>query len=202
MGLSKLFPNNAVCRKEKNQEFDLWQQRDSEGNAALCHGCQKGASSTSRMMMLCSACPLYWHLDCIETPMAHPANPKKWICPTHVDHFYNPDNVPLGRRFRKVRGSQVVKPVYSRGYKNNGVIEVDDTEEVENENASGWNDMRLYGRVLRLPARGIKLDFIEQYEPFFFLLLLPFHLLLTTTLLHYPITFLIILFSFPCVADD
>ncbi|CAI4219208.1 unnamed protein product [Parascedosporium putredinis] len=101
-------------RKEKNQEFDLWQQRDSEGNAALCHGCQKGASSTSRMMMLCSACPLYWHLDCIETPMAHPANPKKWICPAHVDHFYNPDNVPLGRRFRKVRGSQVVKPVYSR----------------------------------------------------------------------------------------
>lgn len=149
-------------RKEKNQEFDLWQQRDSEGNAALCHGCQKGASSTSRMMMLCSACPLYWHLDCIETPMAHPANPKKWICPAHVDHFYNPDNVPLGRRFRKVRGSQVVKPVYSRGYKNNGMIEVDDTEEVENENASGWNDMRLYGRVLRLPARGIKLDFIEQ----------------------------------------
>lgn len=80
------------------------------------------------------------------------------MCPAHVDHFLD-ENAPLGHRFRKVKGAQVVKPLYSRGNRNNGVIEVEDSGE---EDASGWNDVRLYGRVLRLPARGIKLDFIEQ----------------------------------------
>lgn len=37
-----------------------------------------------------------------------------------------------------------------------------EVEESEGEDASGWNDVRSYGRVMRLPSRGIKLDFIEQ----------------------------------------
>lgn len=113
--------------------------------------------------MPCSACPLYWHLDCLETPAAHPPNPKKWMCPAHVDPFFSESGM-LGRRFRRVRGAQVITPLYTRGNRNNGVIEVEDSEvEVEAEgDASGWKDVRTYGRVMRLPAMGIKLDFIEQ----------------------------------------
>lgn len=124
----------------------------------LCHGCQK-AAAPDKLILPCSACPMWWHLDCLDTPAAHPPNPRKWVCPAHVDRFFD-EGAPLGRRFRKVRGAQAVRPLYRRGNRNNGVIEVEHSE--GEGDASGWNDVRSYGRVVRLPARGIKLDFIEQ----------------------------------------
>ncbi|SPO02850.1 uncharacterized protein DNG_05527 [Cephalotrichum gorgonifer] len=150
-----------LSKKDRNQEFDFFQQRDADGNAILCHGCQKAAAA-DKIIISCSACPLYWHIDCLDTPAAHPPNPRKWVCPAHVDRFFFDENALLGRRFRKVRGAQVIKPVYRRGNRNNGIIEVDDSEEAEGGDASGWKDVKSYGRVLRLPAQGIKLDFIEQ----------------------------------------
>lgn len=125
----------------------------------LCHGCQK-AAAPDKLILPCSACPMWWHLDCLDIPAAHPPNPRRWVCPAHVDRFFD-ESAPLGRRFRKVRGAQAVRPLYWRGNRNNGVIEVENSEEEEG-NASGWNDVRSYGRTVRLPARGIKLDFVEQ----------------------------------------
>lgn len=100
-------------------------------------------------------------MDCLDSPAAHPPNPKKWVCPAHVDHVIR-ENAPLGHQFRKARGAAVVKPLYSRGIRNNGIIEVENSDEEEEKDASGWNDVRSYGRVLRLPSHGIKLDFIER----------------------------------------
>ena len=38
-------------------------------------------------MITCDYCPLSWHMDCIDPPMASMPNPaRKWMCPTHVEH--------------------------------------------------------------------------------------------------------------------
>lgn len=39
-------------------------------------------------MISCDYCSLYWHLDCLNPPLASPPNPtKKWRCPTHIEHI-------------------------------------------------------------------------------------------------------------------
>ena len=152
---------NQCNRKEKKEEIDWFQQRDADGNTVLCHGCEKAAGD-NKPILSCSVCPLYWHLDCLDPPMPHPPNPKKWVCPCHIDPLFVSDP-PLGpaHRFRKIRGAQPIEPAYGRGVRNNGVIEiVDDENSADDE--SGWRDIKVFGRVHRLPASGVKLDFIEQ----------------------------------------
>ncbi|KAF4984024.1 hypothetical protein FZEAL_682 [Fusarium zealandicum] len=149
-------------RKNGYEEVpDFFKQRD-EGQAVLCHGCQKAATDV-RAIIPCSICPLYWHIDCLDPPLAVPPVLKTWRCPTHADETMA-EARPLApaHRFRKVKGAQTITPALPRGIKNNGHIEVDWSNEPETTNDSGWPDPDSFGRTYKLPVKGIILDFIEQ----------------------------------------
>ncbi|KAM5351521.1 hypothetical protein ACJ41O_004244 [Fusarium nematophilum] len=154
----------AKTTKRKNgyEELpDFFKQRD-EGQAVLCHGCQRAATDV-RAIIPCSICPLYWHIDCLDPPLAVPPVLKTWRCPIHADETMS-EFRPLApaHRFRRIKGAQTIAPAVSRGLKNNGYIEVDWSDEPEPTNDSGWPDPDSFGRTYKLPAKGIILDFIEQ----------------------------------------
>lgn len=46
--------------------------------------------------------------------------------------------------------------------RNNGFIEI---EEEESSDETGWSDVKTFGRVYKLPAKGVVLDFISQSVP-------------------------------------
>jgi hypothetical protein len=54
-----------------------------------------------------------------------------------------------------------VKPAFSRGFKNDGHIDVDLSPSDDEDN--GFFNQREYGKVYKLPEEGIKLDFISRY---------------------------------------
>ncbi|PTB67427.1 hypothetical protein BBK36DRAFT_1196583 [Trichoderma citrinoviride] len=140
---------------------DFFKQRE-DGEAVLCHACQKAATEI-RAIIPCSACPLHWHIDCLDPPLAMPPVLKTWRCPAHVDDVLGevPPLAPA-HRFRKLKGGQVITPAFSRGLKNNGHIELDWADEPEETDKSGWRDPDSFGRTYRLQAKGVILDFIEQ----------------------------------------
>ncbi|KAF5026644.1 hypothetical protein F66182_1270 [Fusarium sp. NRRL 66182] len=150
-------------RKNGYEELpDFFKQRD-EGQAVICHGCQKAATNV-RAIIPCSSCPLYWHIDCLDPPLAVPPVLKTWRCPLHPDETMA-EARPLApaHRFRKIKGVQTIVPAISRGIKNNGHIEVDWSDEPpEPVNNSGWPDPGSFGRVYKLPVKSIVLNFIEQ----------------------------------------
>ncbi|GJC80673.1 hypothetical protein ColLi_03511 [Colletotrichum liriopes] len=80
----------------------------------------------------------------------------------HVDDLLAelPKELAPAHRFRKIKGVPAITPAFSRGMKNNGVIEIEE-EESEGEE-TGWNDVKTFGRVYKLPAKGVVLDFISQ----------------------------------------
>lgn len=90
---------------------------------------------------------------------------RTWKCPCHVDDLLAKVPGALGpaHKFRKIKGASVIKPSYARGGVNNGFIEVEDDS--ADEDKSGWREVRSYGRVYKLPAKGIKLDFMSRYVP-------------------------------------
>lgn len=58
-----------------------------------------------------------------------------------------------------------MKPTFSRGFKNDGHIEVElNPSDDEDE---GFFDQKEYGKVYKLPEEGIKLDFISRYVVLF-----------------------------------
>lgn len=151
-------------RRKKNgyeEITDFFKQRE-DGQAVLCHGCQKSATDV-RAIVSCSVCPLHWHLDCLDPPLAVPPVPKTWRCPTHVDDVLTEaPHLGPAHRFRKIKGGQTITPAFSRGLKNNGHIEVDWSDEPEPSDDSGWPDPDSFGYTHKLQSKGIILDFIEQ----------------------------------------
>lgn len=65
---------------------DPLQIRDKHGDIRICFHCNKSAYG-GRMMISCDHCPLHWHLDCLNPPLAsRPPSTRKWMCPNHADH--------------------------------------------------------------------------------------------------------------------
>lgn len=144
-------------KKGYEETPDFFKLRDAEGNAIVCHNCNQSAQH--RAMMQCSkpGCGLYWHLDCTDPPMAHPPPPRAWECPAHAEELLS--SLGPAHRVRKVKGAPPIEQAFPRGMRNNGLIEVVDDDEIDDDD---WHDYESFGRVYRLPARGIKLDFISQ----------------------------------------
>ncbi|RBR19081.1 uncharacterized protein FIESC28_05752 [Fusarium coffeatum] len=160
----EVITSKTTKKKNGYEELpDFFKQRD-EGQAVICHGCQKPATDV-RAIIPCSVCLFYWHIDCLDPPLAVPPVLKNWRCPLHPEEIMA-DVRPLApaHRFRKIKGAQTIVPAFSRGIKNNGHIEVDwsDESDIESTNNSGWPDPDSFGRAYKLPAKGIVLDFIEQ----------------------------------------
>jgi hypothetical protein len=58
-----------------------------------------------------------------------------------------------------VKDAPVIRPTFTRGYVNNGFIDI---EFDDSDNESGWRDFETFGRTVRLSEKGIKLDFLSR----------------------------------------
>ncbi|RAR03239.1 zinc finger phd-type protein [Stemphylium lycopersici] len=169
---------------------------DSDHKVILCTQC--GVSSgNKRQMLKCDFCHAYWHLDCVDPPLANPphisleaSQRDAWKCPRHIDHDLrsgllvqndlNPNDedvemsnaAPVVRVARKVRVRkqlEYIEPTFSRGMRNNGLIEItndpDDDTDGEGNYVFGENDPKdLNSKIFRVPERGVILDFVSKVK--------------------------------------
>lgn len=95
------------------------------------------------------------------------------MCPLHADHelrkvdtsLLDPRNVARRVHIRRPRNAKVIETSLNRGFRNNGVIDVveDDSDDTDSEffEEEASHDESI---VYRLPATGIKLDFIDKVK--------------------------------------
>ena len=115
----------------------------------------------------------------MDPPLANPpyrANNGKprtsWMCPNHIDRELSALNSTVKisneeqpgdvktRKIRRPKNARIVDTALRRGFKNNGLIEIqndpsDEEDETEREEM---------GIVYRLPEKGVKLDFIDRVK--------------------------------------
>jgi len=129
-----------------------------------------------RAIIQCDYCSEHWHLDCLDPPLANPPartwEGKKvhdWMCPLHIDHdLRNVDVSMLAPRrkvhLRRPRNPKVIDTSLTRGLRNNGIVDVLDEESDDSE--SEFYDLETADEavVFRMPASGIKLDFIDKVK--------------------------------------
>ncbi|KAI8605671.1 hypothetical protein EDD21DRAFT_363053 [Dissophora ornata] len=138
---------------------DPLQIRDKHGGIRICFHCNKSAYG-GKMMISCEHCPLHWHLDCLNPPLAsRPPTTRKWMCPNHADHV-------LPRRRRKRRDAVPVQ-AEDPFAPNDGDIEIiEETlpllSRAARVKASLISDPT--GALFRIPERSIKLGFLEKCQ--------------------------------------
>ncbi len=158
---------------------DYTKVKDAKGKTILCFSCGKSSSGT-RMIIPCDFCGEHWHLDCLDPPRTNaPARNQDgqkvhdWMCPLHADHelrnvdtsLLNPRNVARKVHIRKPRNAKVVDTSLTRGFRNNGVVDVVIDDESDDSESEFYDDEAAnQGVVSRLPASGIKLDFIDKVK--------------------------------------
>jgi hypothetical protein len=177
------------------QRPDYTRVLDSDQKPILCTQC--GVSSgNKRQMLKCDFCHEHWHLDCLDPPLANPphisleaSQRDAWRCPRHIEHdlrsgqlYQNDlnelddvemvDAAPVARVARKVRKRKhpkVVEPSFSRGMRNNGLIDIinnpDDDTDGEGNYVFGPDDPKdLNSKVFRIPEKGVILDFVSKVK--------------------------------------
>ncbi|EXJ90919.1 hypothetical protein A1O1_04025 [Capronia coronata CBS 617.96] len=170
--------NNAVKMNRAGfiEEPNYKETRDSKGNLILCYRC--GHTSNGRDIIPCDYCPAKWHLDCVDPPLAVPPRRRAgdkpgatWRCPLHVEH----DLVAVGRqaeaapgelgrmpKLRKPKNAVPLDVPVVRGFRNNGIIEVElMKDEFEFDKTK---EVDMLGKVHRIPEKGIRLDFIDRVK--------------------------------------
>lgn len=73
-----------------------------------------------------------------------------------------PERLAPAHRYRKIKNAPVIEQAYSRGMANNGWIEVEADSSDDDNDAADWRRHKSFGRVFRVPEKGIKLDFIDR----------------------------------------
>ena len=95
------------------------------------------------------------------------------MCPLHADHELRKVDTSLlnprtaGRRvhIRKPRNARVVETSLRRGFHNNGIVDVINDDESDDSESDFYDEgTQGEGVVYRLPASGIKLDFIDKIK--------------------------------------
>ncbi|KJR87818.1 uncharacterized protein SPSK_07205 [Sporothrix schenckii 1099-18] len=154
--------HQSFRKRNYDEAPDFFRIRDNDGNPVLCHICNSSAQD-NRPIIPCAYCGLWWHIDCLDPPMANPPVLRNWRCPAHTDDILAklPGQLGPAHRFRKIKGAPVVKPSYSRGMINNGFIEFTSDDD-SSDSQSGWKHVQTFGRMQRIGARGVELDFLEQ----------------------------------------
>lgn len=152
---------NQKCGRQKFlEERDPFQLEDKNGNPILCYKCSENAMN-GKAIVSCDHCSLHWHIDCIDPPMSGiPAASRKWMCPNHAYH--------VTPKIRQPKKSKILDVCLKRGFKNNGNIEIDNTEEEEKEllktkERYSFDDSYIINNIrYRLPENGVKLDFLDK----------------------------------------
>lgn len=159
---TRCFVSNHYLRTRTGYDLplDTLKLKDAKDNIILCFKCNQSAMGR-RDMINCDFCNLYWHLDCLDPPLA--SAPKKsgkgtWKCPNHVDSEVAVPRSASGKvyKIRRPRNPGVIQPALTRGTKNNGIIEIEDEISDEEDQPPGT--------IYRIPARAIKLDFITKIK--------------------------------------
>jgi len=168
--------NNAVKMNRAGfiDEPNYKEVRDSKGKLIVCYRC--GLTANGRDIIPCDFCPAKWHLDCVDPPLAAPPRRRigdkpnaTWRCPLHAEHDLanigrQDEAVPgdLGRipKLRKPKNAVPLDVGVSRGFKNNGVIEVD----LMKDEPLSTREVTMNGNIYRLPEKGIRLDFIDRVK--------------------------------------
>ena len=156
------------------EEPNYKEPRDSKGKLITCYKC--GLGTNGRDIIPCSYCPARWHLDCCDPPLAVPPRRRAgdkpgatWRCPLHVEQ----DLAGLGRqaeaapgdlgrqpRPRKPKNAKPLDVDIPRGFRNNGIIEI---ELIEDEKPA-IKEIDMNGHVYRIPEKGVRLDFIDRVK--------------------------------------
>lgn len=105
---------SKCSRHGQLEDRDPYRLKDKNGDPVLCFKCgtsalppgvaaaapaakraRRGSDSSSpprdygRSIISCDYCPLHWHLDCVDPPLASmPPWGKKWMCPNHADRIF------------------------------------------------------------------------------------------------------------------
>jgi hypothetical protein len=110
-----------------------------------------------------------------------------WRCPRHIEHDFRSGLVVqndlnetqdfamtdapvarLGRKVRMPKHPKVIQPTFSRGMRNNGLIDIinnpEDDTDGEGNYVFGNEDKDFNSRVFRVPEKGLVLDFIEKVK--------------------------------------
>lgn len=64
-------------------------------------------------------------------------------------------------RFRKLKGTAVIRPAIQRGTRNNGHIEIENEASADEEDV--FYEHHEFDKVYKLSDRALKLDFISKY---------------------------------------
>lgn len=157
------FTDRPVRASKTGQYHDEALTKTSEtlyGNERpiMCFACGCAADGV-RPTLQCDYCPLSFHLDCLDPPMAKPpyqtGNSEKarqnWMCPNHSHHdlfTFSRDEDGNGRfaRIRRPRNPRVID-----------VDVIPDDEAIERE--TNEDDQ---GILYRLPARALSREFINR----------------------------------------
>ena len=148
-------------------------------------------------MLKCDFCHAYWHLDCVDPPLANPphisleaSQRDAWRCPRHIEHdlrsgllLQNDLNAKdedsemadtgtvtrVPRRVRVRKQPEYVEPTFSRGMRNNGLIDItndpDDDTDGEGNYVFGDNDPKdVNSKIFRVPEKGLILDFVSKVK--------------------------------------
>lgn len=187
----------SQSRRGKNSGYgyqmpDYLKTHDADHKPILCTQCGTSASG-KRQMLKCDYCNAYWHLDCCDPPLANPPPVNlqssirdAWKCPRHIDqdlksglvhqHDLNDDvhmvdashSEQVTRKVRKPKRPSFVEPTFSRGTRNNGLIEIindsDDDTDGEGNYVFAPENGDINSKTFRVPEKGIVLDFISKVK--------------------------------------
>ncbi|KAG5519118.1 hypothetical protein PMAC_002206 [Pneumocystis sp. 'macacae'] len=151
--------NQKYGRQKLMEERDPFQLEDKKGNPILCYKCSQN-SMNGKAIVSCDYCSLHWHIDCIDPPMSGvPSASRKWMCPNHAYH--------VTPKIRQPKKSKILDVCLKRGFRNNGNIEIDNTEDEEEEQKKqkklSFDDSYIINNIrYRLPESGVKLDFLDK----------------------------------------
>ncbi|CAO3566894.1 unnamed protein product [Mortierella alpina] len=133
------------------------QMLDRYGRTRYCFQCNRSAFG-GRMMISCDHCPLHWHLDCLNPPMASPPpRNRRWMCPNHVDPV-----MPKRRKKRDAVAIDVSDPFAF----NDGDIEImDDATELHAVYPfTSRFTQRIGGGIYRVPEAMILRGFVKRCQ--------------------------------------
>ncbi|KAL8674201.1 MAG: hypothetical protein Q9168_001369 [Polycauliona sp. 1 TL-2023] len=154
-------PSKAKTRTGCDVPVDTLRLRDPKDNIILCYACDRSAMGR-REIISCDYCSLYWHLDCVDPPLA--TAPKQsgkhtWKCPNHVDAEVAVPRSSSGKSYRprKVRHPRVITSALRRGIRNSGHIEIVNDEVDEYEELPAGAIHKIHGSI-------VELDFISKVK--------------------------------------
>ncbi|KAL6707546.1 hypothetical protein ACN47E_003895 [Coniothyrium glycines] len=178
------------------QRPDYTRVVDAEQKVILCTQCGL-SSGHKRQMLKCDFCHAYWHLDCVDPPLANPphisleaSQRDAWRCPRHFEHDLRSGlllqqdlnepvrdaemsdaapGVPVARKVRMRKQPDLVEPTFSRGMRNNGLIDIindsdDDTDGEGNYVFNPDDPKDLNSKIFRVPEKGVILDFVSKVK--------------------------------------